>query len=389
MFASEIADHPDEVVGAAEERGEGGGEGDVPADGHPHGGGDELLLGDVHLEVALGIHLGELLGVGGVAHLPVEGDDVAAGADRGQRLAEGQPGGDFGAELVAGQAHFAAGPDPGGGRLRPRPGDRDVAFPAQLDDGPLGHFRGQRPAVPALAVLHLGEPLSLEGAGQDHRGLARVAHGRERLVDLAEVVPVDGDGTAAERLNPFGICLQIPAQLGRAALAEAVHIDDRGQVVQPVVGGLVERLPHRALGHLAVTAQHPDAVGQLVEIPAGEGDADPVRQALAERAGSDVDPRQHRGGVALQHRPEPPVGGHQLVVGDDARRLEHGVEQRGRVALGKDQVVVGRVVRPLPVITQVPGQQRSHHIGRRHARCRMAGPGGGAAADRIDPQLLG
>ena len=81
MFACGDGRHPDEVVGAGEERGEGGGEGDVPADGHADGGRDELLLGDEHLEVALGVRLGELLGVGGVAHLPVEGDDVAAGAD--------------------------------------------------------------------------------------------------------------------------------------------------------------------------------------------------------------------------------------------------------------------------------------------------------------------
>ena len=71
--------HPDEVVGAGEERGEGGGEGDVPAHGQADGGRDELLLGDEHLEVALGIRLGELLGVGGVAHLAVEGDDIARG----------------------------------------------------------------------------------------------------------------------------------------------------------------------------------------------------------------------------------------------------------------------------------------------------------------------
>jgi hypothetical protein len=154
--------------------------------------------------------------------------------------------------------------------------------------------------MPAFAVLDLGEPAALAGPGEDHGGLARAIHGGQRLVDLAEIMPVDGYGTTAERLNPFGISVQVPAQLGRAALAEAVHVDDRGQVVQPVVGRLVERLPYRSLGHLAVAAQHPHPVRQLIEIPAGEGHADPVRQPLAERAGGDVDPRQHRGRVALQ-----------------------------------------------------------------------------------------
>ena len=327
--------------------------------------------------------------MGGVAHLPVEGDDIAAGADRGQRLAEGQPGGDLGAQLVAGQAHLAAGPGPGGPAVGPRSADREVPLPAQLDDGPLGHFRGQRPAVPALAVLDLGEPAALEGPGEDHRGLARAAHRRERLVDLPEVVPVDGDGTTAERLNPFGICVQIPAQLGRAALAEAVHVDDRGQVVQVVVGRLVERLPHRAFRHLAVAAQHPHPVRQLIEIPAGQGHPDPVGQSLAERSGGDVDPRQHRGRVALQPCAEPPVRVDQLVVRDDARRLEHGVEQGGRVPLGEDQVVVGRVVRLPPVVAEIPGQQHRHHVGGRHARRRMTGPGGGAAPDRVRPAAAG
>ena len=381
--------HPDEVVGAGEERGEGGRERHVSAHGHADGGGDELLLGDEHLEVTLGIGLGELLGVGGVAHLPIQGHHVAAGADRRERLAEGQPGGDLGTQLIAGQAHLAAGPDPRRGGLRPRPADHQVPLPAQLDDGPLGHLRRQRPAVPALAVLHLRKPLSLEGAGHDHGGLARAAHRRQCLVDLAEVVPVDGDGTAAERLNPFGICLQIPAQLGRPALAEAVHVDDRGQVAQPVVGRLVQRLPHRPFRHLAVAAQHPHPVRQLIEIPPGQRHPDSVGQPLAQRAGRDVNPRQRRGGVALQPRAEPPVPGHQLLVRDDARRLEHGVQQRRRVPLGEDQVVAGRVVRLPPVVAQIPGLQHRHHIGGRHARRRMTGPGGGAAPDRIDPQLLG
>ena len=324
-----------------------------------------------------------------VAHLPVEHDDVAACADRGQRLAEGQPGGDLGAQFIAGQAHLAVGPGPGGPGLRRQPDDRDLAFPAQLDDGPLSHVRGQRPAVPALAVLDLVEPAALAGAGQDHGGPVGFGRVAERFVDLAEVVPVDGDGVAAERLDPLGVRVQVPAELGGAALTEAVDVDDRGQLVQPVVGRLVERLPHRPLGHLAVAAQHPDVVWQLVEVPSGQGHADPVRQPLAEGAGGHVDPWQHRRGMALQPGAESPVPVHQLVVGDHADRLEHRVEQRGRVPLGEDQVVVGRIVRLLPVVAQVPGHQHRHHVGGGHARRRVAGSGGGAAPDRVDPQLLG
>src|ERR687897_537995 len=76
--------HPDKVVGAREESGEAGGERDLVAYAHPHGRRDHLLLGDEHLEVAPGKLLGELLGLGRVTDLAVEGDDVLPGAT--QRL---------------------------------------------------------------------------------------------------------------------------------------------------------------------------------------------------------------------------------------------------------------------------------------------------------------
>jgi len=55
---------PDEIVGPGEKRREGGGEWPVAADGDPHRRRDQLLLGDVHLEIPLGVRLGELIGEG-------------------------------------------------------------------------------------------------------------------------------------------------------------------------------------------------------------------------------------------------------------------------------------------------------------------------------------
>ena len=97
--------HADEVVGAREERGEGRGERLPAAHLHPDRGGDQLLLGDVHLEEALrDAPCANDLGVGRVAHLAVERDDVAAGgAERGQRVAVGLARRDLLAELVARQ----------------------------------------------------------------------------------------------------------------------------------------------------------------------------------------------------------------------------------------------------------------------------------------------
>jgi hypothetical protein len=52
-------------------------------------------------------------------------------------------------------------------------------------------------------------------------------------------------------------------------------------------------------------------------------------------------------------------------------------------------MVVGRVVGVLPVVVEMAGQQHGHHVGRGHAGSGMTGAGGGAAADRVHPQLLG
>ena len=70
--------HADEVVGAREERRERRGERHPAAHLHADRGRDHLLLGDEHLEVAVGVRLAEELGVGRVRDLAVERDDVAA-----------------------------------------------------------------------------------------------------------------------------------------------------------------------------------------------------------------------------------------------------------------------------------------------------------------------
>ena len=75
--------HPDEVEGPAPERPVGRGERDPAPDLEADRGGGHLLLGDVHLEVALGEGFLEQLRVGRVVDVAVEGDDLAAGATEG------------------------------------------------------------------------------------------------------------------------------------------------------------------------------------------------------------------------------------------------------------------------------------------------------------------
>ena len=187
-------------------------------------------------------------------------------------------------------------------RPGPRPADGQVPLAAQFGDGALGHVRRERPAVPAVLVLDLGEAAALDGPGQHHRGLiaAQVAGGGQRLVDLGQVMTIDRQDPRAERLRAAGVGGQIPLQLGGPPLAEPVDVDHRDQVGQPVVGGLVEGLPDRALGHLTVPAQYPHPVGELVEVLPGQCDSHAVRKALAQRPGGDVHPRQHRCRVSFQ-----------------------------------------------------------------------------------------
>jgi hypothetical protein len=86
--------------------------------------------------------------------------------------------------------------------------------------------------VPAVLVLDLGEPAALDGPGQHDCRLAAAAIGgrAERLVDGGEVVPVDLDHSCAECRGPAVIGAQVPLQLSGAALAQPVHVDDRGEV---------------------------------------------------------------------------------------------------------------------------------------------------------------
>src|SRR5260370_6073976 len=58
------------------------------------------------------------------------------------------------------------------------------------------------------------------------------------------------------------------------------------------------------------------------------------------------------------------------------------------MSLGKDQVVVVRVVRIGEVVAQMLVQQDGHEIGRRHRRRGVPGAGRGGAADAVYAQLL-
>ena len=164
--------HAHEVVRAREECGERRRE-RSPAHGlEADGGSDELLLGDVHLEVALGVRFREGLGERRVRDLAVERDDVgASGAERCERVAVGLARRDLGAELVARELERAGGWSCGSGRFGLRDLDANVREAAELGDRCVGIV--ERLAVVAVLVLHGRDALALHRACDENRRPSR------------------------------------------------------------------------------------------------------------------------------------------------------------------------------------------------------------------------
>ena len=271
--------------------------------------------------------------------------------------------------------------------------------PAQLGDRRRGLVGAEGLAVPSLLVRHERNARALHGLRDDARGLLVLGQRFPvRRIDGGDVVPVDLDGVPPEGAGAGGVDRPVPAEVRRSALAKPVHVQDGDHVVQLVVARLVERFPDRALGHLAVTQQHPDVERQLVDVLGAQGHADADGQALPEGAGRHIHPGQaarravgpgklQRLRVSLEPAAER-AQRNQLLVGDGARRLVHRVEQGASMPLGEDQAVVVGRSRILPVVLEVIDQEHRHQVGGRHRGRRMAGSGRRGAPDAVHPELL-
>ena len=264
-------------------------------------------------------------------------------------------------------------------------GDPTMGRRAQLDQCPFKVV--ERLPVHARPIGDGTDAAALDGSGHDRCRAADRGHRfGVRGIDGADVMSVDLDRVPAYRREPPRVGAKVPAVHRLPGLPETVDVEDRDQVVEACHGRVLETLPHRALSQLAVARQDPDTIRQTIQALAGESDAHPDRQSLAERSRGDIDPGQHRRRMPLKAAAALSVRQQRLVV-DRAGGAVQGVQQRRGMTLAENKVVVSRVIRRVEVVAQVLREEDRHEIGGRHRRRRVARVRGRTRPDRVDPEL--
>ena len=113
-------------------------------------------------------------------------------------------------------------------------------------------------------------------------------------------MPVHWQDVPPEAAPSSAVRLDVVLQDGGIALAKAVDIDDRAEVIELKMHCELGRFPVRAFDRFAVTHQDIGASAGMIETFSVQRDADAGRQALAQRAGGHVHEIQPRGRMAFQ-----------------------------------------------------------------------------------------
>jgi hypothetical protein len=260
----------------------------------------------------------------------------------------------------------------------------------------------ERVAVRGVGVGELGGRVADVAAQHDERRLVLDRHappqrGLEGVAvvgDLAHLVDVPA--VAAEARG----CIVGEGQLGLAVDRDVVVVVDHDEPAEAEVAGERGGLVADALHEVAVTRDHEGVVVAQLGAEAGAqpalGDrhAGAVADALAERAGGDLDAL----GVVpfgVARRLRLPLAERLEVVELQAvpGQVEHRVEEDRRVAGGEDEPVA---VGPVGLARVVLHHPRPEHVGEwrqchRRARVPGVGPLRGVhreASDDVDPALL-
>ncbi|GAF26010.1 streptogramin lyase [Moorella thermoacetica Y72] len=245
----------------------------------------------------------------------------------------------------------------------------------QLGQGLFHFFRFRGFAVPAGLVFHEGHAFAFDGFRDDDRGFALDLPGPlQGVQDLAEVMAVDGHDFPAEGAELVGHRLRGHDLLHSPVDLQVVVVDDGRQVIQAIMGRGHGPFPHHAFLQLAVPQEDVNTVIPAVQAP-GQGHTVGHRQTVAQGTGGNLHPRQGFAvRVPLQGAAQPPQG-IQLIHGKEAPFRQGGVKNRGRVALGKNEAVPLRPVRPLRVQAHDLKIKGCHDLHRRQGPAGVAGAG--------------
>ena len=226
--------------------------------------------------------------------------------------------------------------------------------------------------------LHEGDAAALARLGDHELRALFVFERRECVSEGREVVSVALGDRPAEGRHLRAQISEIAHLLDPRVRLHLVAVDDHGDLVQPAVGGRLQRLPELPLLELAVAGEHVDAAG-AAEHAIGEHEPARLRDAHPERAGArhDLGRRRHvrMPGQAVQ----PPQLVDQVEVEPPERR-EHGVQAGHVVALGREVAVA---------VAEHLEMEPGDDVERAERRAGMAGAGPLDHVERVQPARVG
>ncbi len=230
---------------------------------HAHRSSHQLLFGDIHLEVAIWVGLGEFFGKGRVAYFTIQANDIRIGsAQCHQRISVGFARGNCFFTIVFRQFHCFFRRFLGRfeivGLLN---GEGHTAHVVEFFQRLFFLLIVEGLAMPAIFIFQEGDALAFYRFGNNQCGRAIRLHSlRESTVDFLVVVAVNNDCIPAKGFGTCFVDFGVPAVHGFAALPQAVDVENTHQVVEFVIRGMIKCLPDRAFSHLAVAKQDPDVI---------------------------------------------------------------------------------------------------------------------------------